>query len=308
MKYCNPCAEKNGWRICYTVSPGTCEACDTEVEHCNDSGILKPIKVGESNYEEILQIKKERDLFLRTLMELDEAMDDSGLVIKQGTGYHLAIKKVIKGAANGVVSEPERAEEQKSDRYLQTLKDVDSALESSANGLQKGCPMHMGIKKLILDANGRPLGQEVYNMNLDSLLAKFKNGPERFKKNALFNKVIQMLIRDADVYVMLDQVLTIQETSQKNYEKRMLLCATPQYVTVTPETELWKQLQDNESFKSQKNELILQLVEIEMSGSLVIPYIHDSGLYNIITRYLTWKIRRRVNRWAKYKSLQKRNS
>ncbi len=39
----------------------------------------------------------ERDLFLLQLKELDEAMDDSKVVIKQGSLYHLSIKRVIKG-------------------------------------------------------------------------------------------------------------------------------------------------------------------------------------------------------------------
>lgn len=48
--------------------------------------------------KELSEVKAERDLFLLQLKELDEAMDDSKIVIKQGSLYHLSIKRVIKEA------------------------------------------------------------------------------------------------------------------------------------------------------------------------------------------------------------------
>lgn len=44
------------------------------------------------------KVKAERDLFLQQLKQLDESMDDSEIVIKQGSMYHLSIKRVIKEA------------------------------------------------------------------------------------------------------------------------------------------------------------------------------------------------------------------
>ena len=44
------------------------------------------------------KVKAERDLFLLQLKELDESLDASKIVIKQGSLYHLSIKRVIKEA------------------------------------------------------------------------------------------------------------------------------------------------------------------------------------------------------------------
>jgi len=50
------------------------------------------------------------------------------------------------------------------------------------------------------------------------------------------------------------------------------------------------------------------LVEIETAGSRIVPYVTWEWMQRIIANYLVWKLRNRVNRWARYKSAKKRNS
>lgn len=42
--------------------------------------------------------------------------------------------------------------------------------------------------------------QEFYQKT-DECIARFKNGKERYKTSATFNRVIQMLVRDVDPYI-----------------------------------------------------------------------------------------------------------
>jgi len=100
MKFCNPCAEKNSWRVNVTVFPGTCDVCGDEVKHCNESGILGPVKIGESDEPKIIKLKGERDQYLLMLKQLDEAMDTTDIEIKKGSAYHLGIKELIKESEN----------------------------------------------------------------------------------------------------------------------------------------------------------------------------------------------------------------
>lgn len=50
---------------------------------------------------------------------------------------------------------------------------------------------------------------------IKEVLSKFPNGEERFNKSALFNQVVQALARDADVYGILDSLITITESANK---------------------------------------------------------------------------------------------
>jgi hypothetical protein len=55
----------------------------------------------------------------------------------------------------------------------------------------------------------------------DEIIAKFKNGKERYQQSALFNKVVQMLVRDADPLEIIDQLITTTEDFQKAFEQYM---------------------------------------------------------------------------------------
>ena len=62
--------------------------------------------------------------------------------------------------------------------------------------------------------------QERYKKT-DEMLAKFPDGKRRFRESALFNKVIQTLIRDGDPFVIIDQLINSAEDSQKALEQYM---------------------------------------------------------------------------------------
>ncbi len=53
----------------------------------------------------------------------------------------------------------------------------------------------------------------------DEVVAKFKNGKERYQQSALFNMVVQMLVRDADHLEIIDQLITITDDTQKAFEQ-----------------------------------------------------------------------------------------
>ena len=56
----------------------------------------------------------------------------------------------------------------------------------------------------------------------DEILSKFKNGKNRFRESALFNRVVQMLVRDADPIEIIDQLITITDDTQKAFEQYMI--------------------------------------------------------------------------------------
>lgn len=62
--------------------------------------------------------------------------------------------------------------------------------------------------------------QEQYKKTED-LITKFPNGKERFRKSALFNKTIQMLIRGVDVYDVIDQLIMVNEDTAKAFEHHL---------------------------------------------------------------------------------------
>ena len=53
----------------------------------------------------------------------------------------------------------------------------------------------------------------------DEIVAKFKNGEERYKTSPTFNRVVQMLVRDCDIYEVIDQLITITDDTQKAFEQ-----------------------------------------------------------------------------------------
>lgn len=55
----------------------------------------------------------------------------------------------------------------------------------------------------------------------DEIIAKFKNGRERYMESALFNQVVQMLVRDADVYMVIDQLIRVSEDCQNALVQRI---------------------------------------------------------------------------------------
>ena len=53
----------------------------------------------------------------------------------------------------------------------------------------------------------------------DECIAKFKNGKERYQQSATFNRVVQMLVRDADPYEIIDQLCQMNDDNQKAFEQ-----------------------------------------------------------------------------------------
>ena len=144
---------------------------------------------------------------------------------------------------------------------------------------------------------------EGWPYDFDEIIAKFKDGKKRYEESAMFNKVIQMLIRGADHYDIIDQILLAQENTQAVYEQHMKLCKGVPHIVVSPNDQLLALIKKNATDnQKKKNELILILVEMETTG--VISFIPWGPLQSIMVRYLIWKIKRKVNRWNKFKKMK----
>ena len=53
----------------------------------------------------------------------------------------------------------------------------------------------------------------------DECIARFKNGKERYKTSATFNRVVQMLVRGADPYEIIDHLCQMSDDQTKAFEQ-----------------------------------------------------------------------------------------
>lgn len=53
----------------------------------------------------------------------------------------------------------------------------------------------------------------------EEIINRFKNGKERYKRSALFNKVVQMLVRDVDEYEIIDDLINVAQDSTSALEQ-----------------------------------------------------------------------------------------
>jgi len=65
-----------------------------------------------------------------------------------------------------------------------------------------------------------------------NLLASSKNGKDRYRESAIFNRTIQMLVRGADAYEIIDQLITITEDASKALEQYMLRAPIPPRIKI----------------------------------------------------------------------------
>ena len=62
--------------------------------------------------------------------------------------------------------------------------------------------------------------EERYNKTTETI-AKFKNGKKRYRTSALFNTVVQALVRGVDPLDMVDQLITTAEDSIRALEQHI---------------------------------------------------------------------------------------
>lgn len=53
---------------------------------------------------------------------------------------------------------------------------------------------------------------------ITEIIGKFKNGEELYRRNAVFNKAIQMMVEGMDVYDVFEQVILSAEQTQRAFE------------------------------------------------------------------------------------------
>lgn len=55
----------------------------------------------------------------------------------------------------------------------------------------------------------------------EEIINKFKNGKERYQKSALFNTIVQMLVRGVDEYEIIDDLINVTQDSTNALEQYM---------------------------------------------------------------------------------------
>lgn len=55
-------------------------------------------------------------------------------------------------------------------------------------------------------------------LKITELLKKFKNGEELYKKNAMFNQAIQMMLEGMNEFEVLEQIILANDRTQKAFE------------------------------------------------------------------------------------------
>lgn len=53
----------------------------------------------------------------------------------------------------------------------------------------------------------------------DECIARFKNGKERYRNSATFNRVVQMLVRDVNPYEIIDHLCQMSDDQTKAFEQ-----------------------------------------------------------------------------------------
>jgi hypothetical protein len=60
---------------------------------------------------------------------------------------------------------------------------------------------------------------EEFYRKTDECIARFKNGKERYRNSATFNRVVQMLVRDVDPYEIIDHLCQMSDDQIKAFEQ-----------------------------------------------------------------------------------------
>ena len=55
-------------------------------------------------------------------------------------------------------------------------------------------------------------------MEITKILSKFKNGEELYRRNAMFNQAVQMMVEGMNEFEVLEQVILANERTQRAFE------------------------------------------------------------------------------------------
>jgi hypothetical protein len=70
------------------------------------------------------------------------------------------------------------------------------------------------------------MNQEIYNKTTE-VLKNFKDSEKRMMTSPLFNRVVQMLARDVNVYDVINELITITEDTNRAFEQYILRDTRP---------------------------------------------------------------------------------
>lgn len=55
------------------------------------------------------------------------------------------------------------------------------------------------------------------------VISRFKNGERLYRESSVFNKVVQCLVRDMDIYDLLEQVIQSSEDVTKAFQHHLMM-------------------------------------------------------------------------------------
>ena len=61
-----------------------------------------------------------------------------------------------------------------------------------------------------------------FNEKTKEVISRFKNGERLYQESAVFNKVVQCLVRDMDIYDLFEQVIQSSEDIRKAFEHHLM--------------------------------------------------------------------------------------
>jgi len=101
--------------------------------------------------------------------------------------------------------------------------------------------------------------QERYHKTAE-ILKKFKNGEKRYHESAVFNQVVQMLVREADVYEIIDGLIYVAEDCQNALAEQILRGAPTRYIKIESSFQelIYKYEKENENILNRRPDLTLQ--------------------------------------------------
>lgn len=70
--------------------------------------------------------------------------------------------------------------------------------------------------------------QEFYRKT-DECIARFKNGKELYRTSPLFNRIVQMLVRDENPYDLIEELIQITDDTQKAFSQYVVRDSRPHH-------------------------------------------------------------------------------
>ena len=78
--------------------------------------------------------------------------------------------------------------------------------------------------------------QEVHNFHqkTDEVIDRFTNGREKYMRSALFNRVVQMMVRGESTYDIIEHLIQVTEDTQAAFSEFVIRDTRPTVINARP--------------------------------------------------------------------------